>query len=592
MKNTVSRAGLLTAVLLLSSVQSARAADYYVNSTAGSNTNSGTSAAAPWRDFTNVNTHTFAAGDNLYLAGGSTWNQELDVHGGGSSWTSPLTLTSYGSGARPKIQRNSAANDRTIKLINPDYVLISGLEICNAGDGIQARWTSLGHQGLRFTNLFIHDIALVYNHTPATTDNIEYSFGIDLQNDPSFTTLPTSSQWLCKDIQITKCQFANVTACWGTFDQYNLPGIFDTPFSFQDVIVSGCWAHDCPADIAVVDATNVLIAGNYFNHLATMALPQGTTAIFQWRTEGVTYLNNVMDGVPSTSSPDQCFIDIEGYANNSYLISNFVTDTAGPGFEWLQLTAGSNPPRNPASDHNTNNNVWSNAFINNAGYALRAFSASGNTITGSIWDNIYYEPATGFTTGSFTGFPVAANQIAAASAASIYSVAYQFSPTTQGAHQWRYQYWNGSSWNDCAVFIGTPGVWDGGTAYAWADNHNGQVGQFTLLPDSTSSYWVAQSWVAPTTGTISIRGRVYLTDSAGGSGVTALIYQNGATNRQLWPSTTGAQSLAGTYASRGFDTTVDSIAVTAGDVIHFSVGTSSGTNAHDTVGWMPIITYR
>ena len=174
MKNIISPLRPFVVVLLAFGSLSAGATSYYVNSSSGLNSNNGTSPGTPWFDFTNVNSHTFAAGDSIFLACGSTWNQEMDIHGGGSSWTSPLTITSYGSGARPKIQRNSGANDRTIKLINPDYILISGLEICNAGDGIQARWTSLGHQGLHFANLYIHNINQVYNHTPATTDNIEY----------------------------------------------------------------------------------------------------------------------------------------------------------------------------------------------------------------------------------------------------------------------------------------------------------------------------------------------------------------------------------------------------------------------------------
>ena len=580
----------LCAFVLFPAATLLHATSYYVSSS-GSNSNSGTSSAAPWADFTNVNTHTFAAGDSVNLACGSTWNQELDLHGNGTSWTSPITLTSYGMGARPKIQRNDAANDRTIKLINPDYVLVSNLEICSAGDGVQARWTSLGHTGVHLYNLYIHNIDVVTNHSPTTTDNIEYSFGIDLQNDPSFTTLPTSSQWLCKDIQIQNCQIANCVAPWGTFDMYNISGVYDSVYSFQNVTVAGNWIHDCTADAAVVDSTNVLVAGNYFDNLATAYLPQGTTAIFQWRTESVTYLNNVMDTVPNVSAPDEVFLDCEAYTNNTYIYANLVQNTAGPGMEFLQLPAGANPPRDPSTDHNTNNYVWSNAFIANAGYALRALSSNGNTITGDLEYNLYSEPSSGFTTGSFGSFTTNDN-LSVASSSSIYQVAYQFSPTTQGSHQWHYQYWNGSSWNDCATFVGTPGTWNGGSAYAWADNNNGQVGQFTTLPDTNGSYWVGPSWVAPTTGTIRIRGRVFLTNSAGGSGVAALIYQNGASNRQLWPSSAGAQSLSGSFSSRGYDTNVDTIAVTAGDVVHFCVGTSSGTNANDAVSWVPIITYQ
>lgn len=592
MKPSLLVRNVATLLATLITAGAVRATTYYVNNSTGNNANSGTSSSSPWADFTNVNTHTFAAGDTLSLACGCTWNQEMDISGSGSSWSSPITITSYGTGSLPKIQRSSGANDRTIKLTNPSYVQISNLEICDAGDGIQARWSAFGNAGLHFYNLYIHDIDVVMNHSPSTTDNIEYSFGIDLQNAPTFTTVPGSSQYLCSDVQIANCQFGNVNAAWGTFDMYNISGVYDSASAFQNVTVTGCWVHDCACDAAVVDATNVLVAGNYMDNLATAALPQGTTAIFQWRTESVTYLNNVMDTVPNTSSPDEVFLDCEAYVNNTYFGHNLVQNTAGRGVEFLQLPAGSNPPRNPSTDHNTNNYVWSNAFLNNGGSALGTTEANGNTVTGSLWNNVYYEPSSGFENGSFSGFSDNGTDYSVSASSNIYNVSYQFSPSTQGSNQWHYGYWNGSSWNDSTTFIGTAGTWNGASAYSWSDGSNGLIGQFTLLPDTNGSYWVAMSWVAPRAGTIKIRGRVYLTDSAGGTGVTALVYQNGATNRQLWPSASGGQSLASSYSQRGYDTDLDSITVAAGDVIHFCVGTSSGTNAHDLVGWSPTVVYQ
>jgi hypothetical protein len=46
--------------------------------------------------------------------------QELDLTGSGTagSWT---TLSSYGTGNRPRIIRSSSESDRAIRLTNPDY---------------------------------------------------------------------------------------------------------------------------------------------------------------------------------------------------------------------------------------------------------------------------------------------------------------------------------------------------------------------------------------------------------------------------------------------------------------------------------------
>src|SRR5947209_12940102 len=70
---------------------------YYIDNQAGSNCSNagaGTSSAAPWCDFTNVNSHTFVGGDQILLARGSVWNtsggaanNQLNLHGSGTSWS-------------------------------------------------------------------------------------------------------------------------------------------------------------------------------------------------------------------------------------------------------------------------------------------------------------------------------------------------------------------------------------------------------------------------------------------------------------------------------------------------------------------------
>src|SRR5690242_2370654 len=66
----------------------ASAATYYVNNQSGSNCNdsgSGTSSSQPWCTFTPVNNKgTYAAGDQILLARGATWNQQMTVTGSGN----------------------------------------------------------------------------------------------------------------------------------------------------------------------------------------------------------------------------------------------------------------------------------------------------------------------------------------------------------------------------------------------------------------------------------------------------------------------------------------------------------------------------
>src|SRR5690348_5888575 len=99
----------LALFILLSSTAIAANTTYYVNNLSGSNCNNagaGTSTAAPWCDFTPVNSlGTFGAGDKILLARGATWNQQMTITGQGTS-TNLIELGAYGTGARPIITRN------------------------------------------------------------------------------------------------------------------------------------------------------------------------------------------------------------------------------------------------------------------------------------------------------------------------------------------------------------------------------------------------------------------------------------------------------------------------------------------------------
>ena len=196
-------------------------------------------------------------------------------------------------------------------------------------------------------------------------------------------------------------------------------------------------------------------------------------------------------------------IDMEGYTNNTYYYGNYISNTNGPGMEFLQL-GGGNPPRNPALDHNTNNTVTGNTFDSNHGYAMKTINSSSNP-TGTISDNLYYEPGSGLTTGSFAGF-TQTNNISISSASNLYNGGKQYSGTantggsscTTGSACWSYQLYNGSSYGALSYDAGND----------WWGTSGGNVSRFNLLPNATSSNWAAKAWTAPSTGTISLRGRV------------------------------------------------------------------------------------
>ncbi len=89
--------GILMAITTCSS-----ATVYYVDSAAGSDSHSGTSSSAPWKTLAKVNSHSFAAGDQILLKRGSTWREQLNVRSSGSS-SKPVVFGAYGSGNAPLI---------------------------------------------------------------------------------------------------------------------------------------------------------------------------------------------------------------------------------------------------------------------------------------------------------------------------------------------------------------------------------------------------------------------------------------------------------------------------------------------------------
>jgi hypothetical protein len=75
---------------------------YYVSSSSGSDSNSGTSSASAWKTIAKVNGSTFAAGDSILLKRGDVWNESLVPPSSGATGN-PITFDAYGTGAAPNL---------------------------------------------------------------------------------------------------------------------------------------------------------------------------------------------------------------------------------------------------------------------------------------------------------------------------------------------------------------------------------------------------------------------------------------------------------------------------------------------------------
>lgn len=99
----------------------------YYASCAGRQTGDG-SQASPWRNVALINAHVFQPGDTLLFADGTQCNQQLRLHGSGTS-ANPIRVGSYGSGAEPVLSGNGGIS--AILLTDVEGWEFSGLEITN-----------------------------------------------------------------------------------------------------------------------------------------------------------------------------------------------------------------------------------------------------------------------------------------------------------------------------------------------------------------------------------------------------------------------------------------------------------------------------
>jgi F5/8 type C domain/Secretion system C-terminal sorting domain len=374
------------------------ATNYYIDNISGSNSNNGTSMSTPWADFTNVNSKTFSPGDQLLLKSGCVWNQELHFKGSGTS-TSFIVIDSYGGSTKAKIQRNSQAGDRTVFLENnPSYLKVRNLEICNAGNGIKLTYSSKGNTSVYFQNLYIHDINLIVNGSPAT-DGTYYSTGITIENGNS-PKPATTNDYVAADIQITNCEIALTTAPFTFLHIFTNPSGSNTesPYSFKNCLVDNNYLHDFKGPISTRDLNNSKITNNNCKNGGTTPLPQGTTGFFNFNLENVVFEGNVMDNVPNTGSSDQSWIDNEAYCNNVQFYGNNIKNTAGNGVEFLNCP-GCQPPRGN-DDYNVNNVIDGNTFANNSN---GVFKTNAGGPSGTLTNNFYQSGNTLFN-GTSSGF--------------------------------------------------------------------------------------------------------------------------------------------------------------------------------------------
>ncbi|MFC3803063.1 right-handed parallel beta-helix repeat-containing protein [Cohnella sp. GCM10012308] len=151
---------------------------YYVDAAGGNDANLGTSPALAWKTLSKVNATTFSAGDQILFKRGGVWYGQLYPKGSGAlagGVATPVTISSYGTGAKPLIDGGSLAQGAAVYLLNQEYWTIDGLEVTNNSGsdnatgvpryGILVKGDNAGKRlnGITITNNDVHGVNGCYN---------------------------------------------------------------------------------------------------------------------------------------------------------------------------------------------------------------------------------------------------------------------------------------------------------------------------------------------------------------------------------------------------------------------------------------------
>jgi hypothetical protein len=612
-----SRGRLISSLLLLSGTLALAASAsagtaYHVNNRPDAHCSDGGphTAAQPWCTFSPLNKiKTFTPGDQILLARGAEWNQQLTVAGHGTS-TEPIKLGAYGSGVDPKILRNQATSDICVLLTDASYWNISDLEVGRASVGILLHYTQLFNNGIEISHIYAHDNKGIWggysSEYPAQRKvadpfarslNINLSSGI-LFNLASYLTF-SSSQYVLKGVAVSDVRGANNVDSLAFDAETSTIDNQDGHNAFQDVVMNGLvFSSDnghaapvyqrsglgCSDALRLVGMTNVTLMNSVLLEEAGCRTPTGTAALMLGRVSKVRIVNNIFFGVPHSGSPDETAIDFEWSESEVDLHANLFAGNAGPAVEILNIHL---------RDHTSAIDFSSNTFAQNA-HSHRPGAASvwednngsGYAVpSGRIRNNLFYEQHGSFFAGKNVSLVTTANQRETANAPNY--AAELFSPV-QGKNQWKYLYESSdSTWDELPQY--SAALEHG----SWIKSEAQYVSAFNLRPAACSATCtagaVARAWVAPHAGTISIRGRVLTTDSHGKSAMQAainLISSRGT--RQIWPASGNKRQVPG-IEDPGAATDLDSVHVSQGDVIRFEI--HAADDSPESVSWSPSVGY-
>ena len=363
---------------------------YYID-TAGSNQNSGTSPSQPWKDFAPVNSKKFGPGDFLLLKRGCVWQDELIINGSGAAGKF-LQIAAYGSGARPRIQRNGAPQDRCVRLNNSSFLKLSNLEVSNGGAGIVLFYDHSYHnRSVYLDDIVAHDFMNIDDAAGGHRVSWSYGIGVTGREDT-----PNNQTTALSDLRITNTEVYNtgsgIALDWG--NHFCVDGTLALSNKFTDVFMENLHLHDNTVpgisfvSLFLTSVSRCTIQNSVIDKGARHA-GTGTSALQIMYSQDVTIKNVTISNTLLDPSPDNSAVDFECNNERVTLDGCTFTNNAGPAIEILATPNNANP-------FTRNFQIMNCTFVKN-NWARKLGSSQisianwqfGNTPTGSISGNKY-----------------------------------------------------------------------------------------------------------------------------------------------------------------------------------------------------------
>jgi hypothetical protein len=371
------------------------AGTYFIDATAGSDTNNGTSEATAWQTLAKLNATTFQPGNAICFKAGGAWTGAFAARGSGSA-AAPIVVDQYGTGNKPRIAAG-ASDLQPLLLLNVQYWEINNLELTNnkgaPGDyrGISVRGRDVGvlnHIYIR--NCFVHDVTGVVN----------WIGGDVADDDPPWVKFQTGWDASKRTGGIVfEVESANGTRTWFNDVVIENNVVQDTSFGgiiFKQLEGSYGWGvRSSRTDSRFTPHTNITIRGNYLSQTNTMygcntiyvtgsqrvviernvTRDSGTSAIEAYNADDVRIQYNETFGtVQKAGGADSNGIDADRATTATIIQYNYVHDN-GDGILLAQFAFGDSIVRY-------------NLLVNNRRHGINLHSDSA--ATNQTYNNLFF----------------------------------------------------------------------------------------------------------------------------------------------------------------------------------------------------------